>query len=302
MDTMFDQIIDLTPHQCSFIKERYRFLLREYRRRCRIYSILFYILRITMTVGSLAVPALLSIQSAANPADRMYWITWSISLAVTTANGLTTLFKLDKRFFLLHGVAERLRTEAWQYLTLSGRYSGHHGLKNGETPTHKNQYVYYCSQIEKIRMKHIDDEFIRQADVVSGQPASSNTTTQNSDSTSTITARGDRIQNSALVPTPLEPAIDYDRRHRRQSISTIGSDETIVQMETTNRAPPASSEERTHSVSVSDEGGEAVSETGNQEQSVLPRTSTVRRIRSVRVGTAIQSGEIQQQQSNPGST
>ncbi len=255
-----------------------------------------------MTVGSLAVPALLSIQSAANPADRMYWITWSISLAVTTANGLTTLFKLDKRFFLLHGVAERLRTEAWQYLTLSGRYSGHHGLKNGETPTHKNQYVYYCSQIEKIRMKHIDDEFIRQADVVSGQPASSNTTTQNSDSTSTITARGDRIQNSALVPTPLEPAIDYDRRHRRQSISTIGSDETIVQMETTNRAPPASSEERTHSVSVSDEGGEAVSETGNQEQSVLPRTSTVRRIRSVRVGTAIQSGEIQQQQSNPGST
>jgi hypothetical protein len=73
---------------------------------------------------------------------------------------MMTLFKMDKRFFMLHAIAERLRTETWQYLALSGRYSGHYG---NVRPTHRNQYVFYCSHLEKIRMKHIEEEYIRAA-------------------------------------------------------------------------------------------------------------------------------------------
>ena len=158
MTEMFDNVPGLTTLQRETAKARYRFLLTEYRHRSWLYAFLFYVLRITMTVGSLTVPALLSLKvEGTDGTSALYWITWAISLAVTTSNGLMTLFKLDKRFFMLHGVAERLRTETWQYLTLAGRYSGHYG---DDTPTHANQYVYYCTNIEKIRMRHMDDEYI----------------------------------------------------------------------------------------------------------------------------------------------
>lgn len=159
MSEMFDSIPGLTTLQRETVKARYRFLLQEYRWRSWQYAVLFYVFRITMTVGSLTVPALLSLKVDGPVGEAaLYWTTWAISLAVTTSNGLMTLFKLDRRFFMLHGVAERLRTETWQYLTLAGRYSGHYN--SDEEPTHSNQYVYYCTNIEKIRMRHMDDEYI----------------------------------------------------------------------------------------------------------------------------------------------
>lgn len=159
MSEMFDHLPGLTTLQRETAKARYRFLLAEYRYRSWLYAILFYTLRITMTVGSLTVPALLSLKVDGPVGESaLYWTTWAISLAVTTSNGLMTLFKLDKRFFMLHGVAERLRTETWQFLTLAGRYSGHYN--SDEEPTHANQYVHYCTNIEKIRMRHMDDEYI----------------------------------------------------------------------------------------------------------------------------------------------
>jgi Protein of unknown function (DUF4231) len=160
MDTIFDELSDLSPLQRHILKERYRFLMEEYRRRCRLYATLFYVFRITVTVGSLAVPALLSIQNNNSSPLWMYWLTWGISLAVTTSNGIMTLFKLDKRFFMLHATAERLRSETWQFIQLAGRYSGHHGHHHHK-PTHANQYVYYCSQLEKINMKRVDEEYIK---------------------------------------------------------------------------------------------------------------------------------------------
>ena len=158
MDDIFDELKDLNDLQRHSIKERYRFLMEEYRYRCRLYSIMFYIFRITMTVGSLAVPALLSIQNGNTAPSYLYWVTWAISLAVTTSNGIMTLFKLDKQFFNLHATAERLRSETWQFVQLAGRYSGHHG---NHKPTHSNQYVYYCSQLEKINMSRVDDEYVK---------------------------------------------------------------------------------------------------------------------------------------------
>lgn len=164
MDNIFEELDDLTELQRHTLKERYRFLMEEYRRRCHLYATLFYVFRLTVTVGSLAVPALLSIQNGNTTLPYLYWLTWGISLAVTTSNGIMTLFKVDKRFFMLHATAERLRSETWQFIQLSGRYSGHHGTHSGEKATHANQYVYYCSQLEKINMKRVDDEYIKTTD------------------------------------------------------------------------------------------------------------------------------------------
>jgi hypothetical protein len=163
LDTAFDALTDLTDQQRAAVKNRLKFLLKEYRCRSCVYTTLFYVMRLMITVGSLTVPALLSINVRPDTEPILYWFTWAISLAVTTSNGIITLFKIDKRFFSLHATMERIRSETWQYLELSGRYSGILGSSNHK-PTHRNQYVYYCSQIERIRMRHIDDEYIKQAE------------------------------------------------------------------------------------------------------------------------------------------
>lgn len=233
MAPMFDALADLTPQQRMTLRERYRFMMRDYRRRCIIYAWLFYVLRITMTVGSLTVPALISIKtytsSTADIDSALYWFTWALSLAVTTANGLITLFKLDKRYFAIHATAERLRSETWQYLSLSGRYSG---ILGGLRPTHKNQYVYYFSKIEKIRMKHVSDEFVRSPSggvdenkSSAGGPVSPNQTT--SPSNGSVPSPPDQ---AALPRKPTAPAGGL----RRDSDSTVGTDDTAIAI-----SPPA---------------------------------------------------------------
>lgn len=218
MDPMFDALTDLTLTQRTLIKARYRFLLAEYRRRSLLFSVLFYMFRITMTVGSLAVPAMLSLKTNSQTGeDLLYWFTWGMSLAVTTANGLLTLFKLDKRFFMIHAVAERLRTETWQFLTLAGRYSGRYG---GVRPSHSNQYVLYCSQIEKIRMNHVEDEYIR--------------TAGDSDDKKSVPAGVGKASHGAAngsgsdVPSPPEPSAlrSPQTLFRRESADSIGEADT----------------------------------------------------------------------------
>jgi len=205
---LFDGLDDLTPLQRASLKERYRFLLSEYSRRCALYAVLFYILRITMTVGSLAVPALLTIQNTPGSPTYAYWITWGISLAVTTSNGILTLFKIDKRFFMLHATMERLRSETWQYIQLAGRYSGLH--HHNHTPTHANQFVYYCSQLEKINMKRVDEEYIKVTDESNHGPKNPS-----------AAAAGGRPD--VLVPSP--PEQPAKTPESRDSISLVEDDD-----------------------------------------------------------------------------
>jgi hypothetical protein len=211
VDGIFDEIKDLSMLQKHTLKERYRFLMEEYRRRCILYATLFYVLRITMTVGSLAVPALLSIQTITTSSNSLYWFTWTLSLAVTTSNGIMTLFKLDKRFFMLHATAERLRSETWQYIQLSGRYSGHYDYPH--KPTHSNQYTHYCTQLEKINMKRIDDEYIKTGDEI--QSAVSNQ------------QANQKAGRDAMVPSPPDPALQTPGSGRIKPIPNIEDDDEM---------------------------------------------------------------------------
>ena len=188
IDGIFDTLTDLTDRQRLLIKRRYRVLITKYRQRCILYSVLFHVFRLTMTVGSLAVPALLTIQNTPDVSNVVYWFTWAVSLAVTTSNGIMLLFKLDKRFFMMHTVIERLRSETWQYVELSGRYSGHH--PPSVPPTHANQFVYYCTQIERINVKWVDEEYVKTGEEKVNSPPTQSTAVTNI--------------RDALVPSPPE--------------------------------------------------------------------------------------------------
>jgi hypothetical protein len=168
-----DETRELTPLQKIIFHERFIKVLDEFERRCFFFAIVFHILRILVSVGSLIVPALLSIQySDASSSSTLqdpesfaysiYWATWVISLLVTTSNGVLTVFKIDKKYYFLHTTMEQLRSEGWQFLQLSGHYSGTHTPE--EPANHGNQFVFFCHAIEKIKMKQVEEEYFKLVD------------------------------------------------------------------------------------------------------------------------------------------
>ena len=149
------------------IRRRFVHLLHEFRARCYKFSVLYHIGHLIITVGSLIVPALLSVQYNQSTSTtfqmEIYWMTWFLSLLVTTFNGILVLFKVDKKYHFLHTTLERLRSEGWQYLELTGRYSG--VLTNNTVPpTHDNQYKFFCHYVEKIKLKQIEEEYYKYED------------------------------------------------------------------------------------------------------------------------------------------
>ncbi len=59
--TMIRTVDGLTIQQQQFMEYRYVEVLREFRARCRFYAGLFHTFRTVITIGSLLVPALLSV-------------------------------------------------------------------------------------------------------------------------------------------------------------------------------------------------------------------------------------------------
>ena len=164
--------LKLSYHQKLSIKHRFLSLLQEYTYRSKRYSNAFHTLRIIISVGSLIVPALLSVQftggssstsqTASNQvttSTTVYWVVWVLSLCVTISNALMTLMKIDKKYYTLHTTLHQIVSEGWLYIELSGKYSGF--KTPSDIPTHANQYVYFCQTLEKIRMKQVAEEYYK---------------------------------------------------------------------------------------------------------------------------------------------
>ncbi len=163
------RLTDLDDIQRDAIRLRYIHILEEFSSRCTRYSLLYHVGHLIITVGSLIVPALLSVQYTSNDINfipnanmqaNIYWLTWSLSLLVTMFNGILVLYKVDKKYYFLHTTRERIRSEGWQFIQLTGRYAG--GLLQYRVaPTHKNQLVFFCHNVEKIRMRQIEEEYYK---------------------------------------------------------------------------------------------------------------------------------------------
>ena len=165
--TIIDKLLIDDYHKNVF-KVRYLPLLRLYRRRAIMFALLFHAMRAIVTVGSITVPALLTLTSDTT------WLTWAISLAVTICNGVLTLFKIDKKYYSLHTTMHVLETEGWQYISLAGKYSKQRDhATTSFTNSHKYQFIYFCLAIEKIKMLQVQEEYWK-AQEEKEKPASSN--------------------------------------------------------------------------------------------------------------------------------
>jgi hypothetical protein len=196
--------LELSNIQKNILKERYSQIIYDINNRTTKYSRVYHIGHFIITVGSLFVPALLSVQysntGGENIGERyqinIFWSTWVISLLVTIFNGILTLYRVDKKYYLLNTVLERLRSEGWQYFSLTGRYSGH--LINHITPSHTNQFIYFCYAIEKISLKLVAEEFFKNNDKSESTLSSSN----NSQSITEQSKNNYSVSNDMYIPSP----------------------------------------------------------------------------------------------------
>jgi hypothetical protein len=210
--------LELTNVQKEIIKTRYLHILENFQRRTRNYSVIFFIGHFIITVGSLLVPALMSIQnsdrnmtfSGMNFPVHMYWTTFVISLLVTTFNGILTLFKVDKKYYFLNTTLERLRSEGWQYFSLTGRYSGH--LIQHQQPTHTNQFMFFTHYIEKIKMKQVEEEYYKADEKPSQTPSGSNHAPTSSSAPQELYPPSPdqpiHLMTRQIVPEPVKEAVN----------------------------------------------------------------------------------------------
>jgi hypothetical protein len=212
-DERFERVLartSLTRMQKNSIRRRFFEILREFRARCRFYSLLFHVGHFTITVGSLVVPALLSVQYASagitfiDPTSfqsQVYWTTWILSLLVTMFNGILVLFKVDMKYYFLHTTLERLRSEGWQYLQLTGRYSGSLTTP-ADSPTHKNQYKFFCHYVEKIKLKQVEEEYYKYEDAQKNTGGGNGAAAAQTGATATATAAGTSASQQAAAANP----------------------------------------------------------------------------------------------------
>jgi len=164
---VFETIKGLENYQEGIFYLRYYPIFMEYRRRCLLYAIIFHGSRFIVTVGSITVPALLSLQNAND--DRLKWLVWTVSLAVTIFNGILTLFKIDKKYFFLHTTSAFLEREGWQFIGLSGKYAKTHGTESSNS--HEHQFPYFCEAIERIKIKQVEEEYYKSQEANSDSSA-----------------------------------------------------------------------------------------------------------------------------------
>ena len=159
-----DQVLDIinsltlsSETDKHILKSRFLYEVLNYDARRNHTKKYYNGFRFVVTVGSILLPAILSIGQM-DPAKLpknfnsiTYWGAWSISLMVTVSNGFLQLFSLDKNYFEFALTSEQLKTEGWQFFQLSGKYDDYED--------HKEAYRPFCKSIENIKRKQVEKEF-----------------------------------------------------------------------------------------------------------------------------------------------
>ena len=146
-----------SPNDNQIIKNRFLYEVMHYEYKRDSTKKYYDSLRFIMTIGSILLPAILSIGQM-DPAKLpknfeaiTYWTSWSLSLTITACNGFLQLFSLDKNYIAYSLVTEQLKTEGWQYFQLSGKYEN--------ADTHEQSFKQFCKSIESVKRKQIEQEY-----------------------------------------------------------------------------------------------------------------------------------------------
>jgi hypothetical protein len=174
------QKIPLNEFNKLILKKRYVYLMEQLDIKRSSTSFWYSVFTFIITLGSILVPALISIEdkSILYPPEQnisignfgnqtiiktenndtlldkqehvLFWLTFCISLLVTICNALIKLYSLDKVYVIRNLKYDELRREGWFFYTLTGDYKN---FKNNN-----EAFKLFITRIETIKSMLLHDE------------------------------------------------------------------------------------------------------------------------------------------------
>ena len=159
--------LDITNLQRLVLNNRYINVMKQMDYNTKKTTFLFNTLSIIITLGSILVSTLLSVDNSksivynSNSTENLnqvelqkhyiYWITLGISLVVTISNAFIKLFSIDQTYIIRHFRYNELRREGWLFFLLAGPY-----IKYKKHSLAIKTFIY---NIEKIKTNQIREEY-----------------------------------------------------------------------------------------------------------------------------------------------
>lgn len=146
----------------DILRERYVNMVDKIELGAKRSSFWFMTFSSLTTIGSIVVPALISIQDKTfninsdedeqkQHQNNIYWASWGISLMVTMSNAFVRLFSFDKTAITRKLRMNHLKSEGWLFLELSGSYSNFDTLQDA--------FQTFCNNIERIKTEQVEEEY-----------------------------------------------------------------------------------------------------------------------------------------------
>ncbi len=132
-------IPDLHKH---FLRSRWLDQVLYTEKRAQQTQSQYYTYRMMTIIGSVTIPALVSLNLTGTVADYVHWLTFGISLLVAVSSAVEGFFRFGDRWRHYRETAEMQKIEGWQFLQLSGPYRRFN--------THLDAYHTFASRVEEI--------------------------------------------------------------------------------------------------------------------------------------------------------
>ena len=145
--------LDISAFRKNIIRKRYVKLVLNYEAQYDVTHYRYNLCRILISVGSMMLPTLQTIQNNENVAsikDEIFWSAIGTSLTVMICNNIISMFTLDRRYIMYAVTCEKLKSIGWQYFEESGMFAN---------SSHSDNYVKFWNEIEKTIKLQIMSEF-----------------------------------------------------------------------------------------------------------------------------------------------
>jgi len=145
--------IKLSRYRRNILKKRYTKLVIFYENYAADVNKKYNICRLIISVGSMILPTLQTIQNNETVVaykDEIFWGAIGTSLGVMISNNLISMFSLDRKYVMYAVTAEKLKAIGWKYFELSDMFS---------TKTHLENWVLFWNEVEKIKRLQVIAEF-----------------------------------------------------------------------------------------------------------------------------------------------
>ena len=135
-----------------FIKYRFSSIIKNLEKKTKRSNLLYYGLSGTVTIGTILIPPILSIQNnTKNNEKHLFWGLWFISLSVTLANAFIKLLSIDKIYITRNLMLNQLKSEGIKYINMIGEY---------EISDNNIRFSLFVNNIEMMKRKQILEEYI----------------------------------------------------------------------------------------------------------------------------------------------